>query len=90
MPERPSTAFVVHLDNGKKFAFSYNKDRKMVVLFGKYTDANKAIFQVTKIQKFKNVIDAKYTDLTDRETVKQVVAPYIKNLTEMSEKIKGI
>ena len=62
----------------------------MVVLFGKYTDANKAIFQVTKIQKFKNVIDAKYTDLTDRETVKQVVAPYIKNLTEMSEKIKGI
>jgi hypothetical protein len=91
---RPKNAFVVHIDdNGKKFAFTHYKDgndRKMAIMFGKYTDERRTVFKVVKIKKFGAVIDKKYKDLNDPETVRQILEPYMKNIRNRSEDINGI
>ena len=90
--ERPSKAFIVHLDNGKKFALSFNKNGEMVVMFGKYRDVEKQNFEIVHIKTFGNEIGNQYTEseLKERETIKKVIAPFINDLKRRSEKIKGL
>jgi hypothetical protein len=89
--ERAKKAFIVQLEkNKKRFAFSYDQDRFIVILFGKYKDSSKTVFQVVKTQRYETQIDSKYKDLKDRDTVKEILRPFIEDIIERSEKIKGI
>jgi hypothetical protein len=92
MTDRPSKAFIVHLDNGKKFALSFNKSGEMVVMFGKYKDVQKQNFEIVHIKTFGNEIGSKYTNdqLLERETIKKLIAPFINDLKRRSEKINGL
>ena len=69
---RPQEAFIVHLDNGKKFAVSFNKKLELMVMFGKYTNPDKTGFKVVNVKTFGNSMSSKYSesDLKDREVVK--------------------
>jgi len=90
---RPSNAFIVQMDNGKSFAFSHykdGKDRKIALLFGKYTDGTKSIFKVVKVKKFSAVIEKKHVDLNNTDTIMQVLDPYKGSIKKISEDINGL
>ena len=89
---KPEKAYIVSLDNNKRFGVSFNEKKELVVLFGKYTDSNKKAFQVIETKTFGNKMTSKFSDsdLKQRETVTKILAPYINDLQRRSEKISGL
>ena len=98
--EKPQSAFIIHLDNKKKFAFSYalsgdkngNVVKKLVIMFGHYTDDTRSLFNVVKIKKFKESIDPKYSesDLNNPKIIEELLAPYIEDIKQRSLDIKEV
>ena len=90
---KPSKAFIVTLDNNKRFAISFNEKTEMVVMFGKYTDTNKTNFKVILTKTFGNTsLSSQYSesDLKERDNISKIIAPYINDLKQRSEKINGL
>jgi hypothetical protein len=78
---RPKNAFIIELlGNQKKFAFTLNSKKQIVLLLGDYSDPTMQEFQVVKVKKMKTEIDTTNLDLNDKKTVEKILEPYIDSI----------